>query len=63
MESLGLRRLPFLAANPNLLEQVIEANFVIRRNGSAAVRRVRERTIERMARSVLQSSINPDVGS
>src|SRR6266850_2471406 len=31
MESLGLCRLPFLAAYPNLLEQVIEADFVLRR--------------------------------
>jgi hypothetical protein len=53
MEALGLCRLPFLTANPNLLEQVIETDFVIGRNGSTAVRRVRERAIERMARAVL----------
>src|SRR3977135_1583330 len=54
MESLDLRWVPFLRTNPDLLEQMIEADFVIGRNGSAAVCCVRERTIERMARSVLQ---------
>src|SRR6267378_3859255 len=54
MEALGLCRLSLLSANPDLFEQVIEADFVVGRNGSAAVRRVCKRAIERMARAVLQ---------
>jgi len=44
MEALRLSRLPFLAADPNLLEEMIKANFVVAGNGCATVRRVGERT-------------------
>ncbi len=49
-----MSRLPFLAANPDLFQEMIETNFVIGRSGSAAVRRVRERTSQRMARTMLR---------
>src|SRR6266852_1570390 len=48
------RRLPFLATNPNLLEEMVEANFVVRGNGCTTVRRVGERTSQRMARTMLR---------
>src|SRR5713226_9919923 len=51
---LRLRRLPFLAADPNLLEEMVEANFIVGGSWSAAVRRVGKRTCERMARPMLR---------
>src|SRR5713226_7236967 len=54
MKTLRLRRLPFLAANPNLLKEMVEADFVVRGNGCATVRRVCERTSQRMARTMLR---------
>jgi hypothetical protein len=54
MQALRLCRLSFLAANPNLLEEMVEADFVVSGNGSATVRRVSERAIERVARTVLR---------
>src|SRR5258708_21603781 len=54
VKELGLRRLPFLAADPNLLEKMVETDLVVGGNGCAAVHRVGERTIERMARTMLR---------
>jgi hypothetical protein len=54
VEELGPCRLAFLPANPYLLEQMIEADFFVGRNGSAAVRRVRKWAVEWMAGAVLQ---------
>src|SRR5713226_4890608 len=54
VEVFCLCRLPFLAANPNLLEEMVEANFVVRGNGCTTVRRVSERTSQRMARTMLR---------
>ena len=42
-QQLLLRGLADFAANPDLFEQVIEANFVVARNGRAAVGGIRER--------------------
>ena len=50
-----MRRLPFLAANPDLFEQMIDADFVVRRDWRAAVCGIRERTGHRMIRAVLRS--------
>src|SRR5258708_28287291 len=54
VEELGPCRLPFLAANPYFFEQMVEAAFVVGRNGSAAVRRVRQWAVEWMAGAMLQ---------
>ena len=54
-EKFALRRLPFLAANPDLFEQMIDADFVIRRDRRAAVCGIRERAGHRMIRAVLRS--------
>ncbi len=54
MKALRLRGLPFLAADPNLFEEMVEPDFVVGGNGRAAVRRVGERAIERMARTMLR---------
>src|SRR5712692_9908613 len=54
VQALGLRRLPFFAANPNLLEKMVETNFVVGGNSCAAVTRVGKRAIERMAWTVLR---------
>jgi len=54
-EKFSLRRLPFLAANPDLFEQMIDADFVIRRDRRAAVCGIRERAGHRMVRAVLRS--------
>jgi hypothetical protein len=47
--------LPFLSADPDLLEEMIEANLVIGGNRSAAIGGVGERARQRMARAVLGS--------
>src|SRR5260370_5389598 len=53
MKYLDMRRLSFLAANPDLLEQMIEANLVVRRNiAGAAVGGVDERAGQRIPRAV-----------
>src|SRR5256885_4285767 len=52
-ELVHLSRLPFFIANPNLLEEMIEANFVVRRRRRAAIRSVCQRAIERLARTML----------
>ena len=44
----------FFSGNPNLLEQVIEANLVIGRCGGAAIGGVRQGTRQRMAGTVLR---------
>ena len=49
-----LSGLPFLAADPDLFEKMIEANLVVGGNRSAAVGGVGERAGERMARTVLR---------
>src|SRR6266849_6773993 len=50
MKYLDLRRLSFLAANPDLLEQVIETNLVVSRYvACAAIGGVDERAGERVA--------------
>ena len=54
VEVLRLRRLPFFAANPDLFEQMIDADFVIRRDWRTAVCGIRERTGHRMIRAVLR---------
>src|SRR5712692_8415146 len=54
VQALGLRRLPFFAANPNLLEKMVETNFVVGGNSCAAVTRVGKRAIQRMAWTVLR---------
>ena len=54
VKALRLRGLPFLAADPNLFEEMVEPDFVVGGNGRAAVRRVGERAIERMARTMLR---------
>src|SRR5215472_8300702 len=51
-ESFHLRGLPFLAANPNLLEQVVKANFLIGRDGLATVGCVHQRTAKRLTRAM-----------
>ena len=53
VEVIRLRWLAFFAANPDLLQQVIEANFVFR-GGIAAIRGIGQRTRQRMAWSVLR---------
>src|SRR5258708_21924193 len=51
-----MRRLPLFAANPDLLEQVIEANLVVCRNiAGAAVGGIDERAGEGMPRAVQRS--------
>src|SRR5258708_20101101 len=53
MKYLDVRRLSFLAANPDLLEQMIEANLVICRNiAGAALGGVDEWAGQRMPRAV-----------
>ena len=52
VQALHLCRLPFFAANPDLLEEMIEANLVIRGNRSATIPGVNEWAVERMARAV-----------
>src|SRR5258708_32858645 len=53
MEYLDMRRLTFFAANPDLFEQMIEANLVVCRNiAGAAVGGVDERAGQRMPRAV-----------
>src|SRR5207302_2442181 len=54
MQMFRLSRLPFLAANPNLLEEMVESDFVVGGNRSATVRCVGERAIQWMARPVLR---------
>src|SRR5258708_28951523 len=54
VKNLGLRRLPFLAADPNLLEKMVETDLVVGGNGCAAIRRVSERASQRMARTMLR---------
>src|SRR5207253_9456012 len=54
VQVLRLRGLPFFTANPNLLEEMVEADFVVGGNRCAAIRRVSERTVERMARALLR---------
>src|SRR5713226_691676 len=51
MKALDLGRLAFFAANPDLLEQMIEADFVVTGNG-AAIGGVGQRAGERVARAV-----------
>src|ERR1700739_1907340 len=50
VKDFDLRRLTFLTANPDLLEQVIEANLVVGRNVAAAIGGVDEGTGQRGAR-------------
>src|SRR5712664_2560030 len=52
MKNLDLRRLPLFAANPDLLEQMIEANLIVCRGAAAAVRGVDEWASERVAGAV-----------
>src|SRR5260370_5139696 len=54
MKALASGRLAFFAANPDLLEEMIEANLVVARNAGAAIGGVGERASERMARAVLR---------
>jgi hypothetical protein len=54
VKAVGLRGFAFFAADPNLLEEMIEANFVVRGNGCAAIGGVGERAIERLAGAVLR---------
>src|SRR5258708_21625099 len=54
-KNLDQGRLASLAANPNLLEEMIEANLVVGRDIAAAVGGVDERASERMPGTVLQS--------
>ncbi len=49
-----MSRLPFLAASPDLFQEMIEANLVVGRDGRATVRCVRQGTRERMARTMLR---------
>src|SRR6267154_6256133 len=51
---LDLRGLPFLPANPDLFEQMVEADFVIAGNRRAAITGVGQRAGERVARAMLQ---------
>lgn len=51
---LGLRGLAFFTANPNLFEEMIEANFVVGGGGGAAIGGVGQRAGERMAGTVLR---------
>src|SRR5205085_2880860 len=48
----NLGGLAFLATNPNLFQQVIEADFVVGRDGLTAIWRVHQRAIERLAGAV-----------
>jgi hypothetical protein len=48
-------RLPFLPADPDLLEEMIEANLIVGGNRSAAIGGVGERARQRVARAVLGS--------
>src|SRR6266404_4582922 len=49
MQMFRLSRLPFLAANPDLLKQMVKADFVVRGRRRAAIRGICERAIQRMA--------------
>ena len=53
MEAGDLSRLPFLAANPNLLEKVIKSNLVVGGNRSAAIGGIGKRACQRVAGAVL----------
>src|ERR1700674_5471005 len=56
MKYLDMRRLSFLATNPDLLEQVIETNLVVRRYvAGAAIGGVDERAGERVAGAMQRS--------
>src|SRR5579864_3346237 len=53
-QPLDLRGLAFFPADPDLLEQMIEADFVVTGNGRATIGGVGQRASQRMARAVLQ---------
>ena len=63
MQSLNIRRLALFAANPNLLEEMIEANLVVRRNRRATIRGIGKWAREGMTGAVLCGvKVQPTVG-